>query len=105
MVQIEWLIARVDSNSGHFVDFVTAPNVLLPIRPRQVHAAKWNQETRPVLPTFSRQTLIEAVHILGQQSLETASPSLDDAMLLELCHQRLGIAVFQSAERPIEKID
>ena len=104
MVQIEWLIAGINPNARHFVNFVTAPNILLPIRPGQVDAAKRNQKTRSMLQAFGRQARIDPTHIFGEQRLETAGPSLDDPMLLELCHQRLGVAVFQRAERPTEKI-
>jgi hypothetical protein len=52
MVQIEWLITGIDSKARHFVNLVTAANVLLPIRPGQVNAAKRNQEAGSVLPAF-----------------------------------------------------
>src|SRR6266545_7742325 len=104
MVQIKWLIAGINPNARHFVNLVTAPYVLLPIRPGQVDAAKRNQKARPMLQAFGRQARIDPIHIFGEQRLETAGPSLDDPMLLELCYQGLGVAVFQRAERPTEKI-
>src|SRR5439155_1086726 len=76
----------------------------LPIRPGQVDTAKRNQNAVPMLMAFGRQARIDPTHIFGEQRLETAGPSLDDPMLLELCYQGLGVAVFQRAERPTEKI-
>src|SRR6266571_8815437 len=104
MVQIEWLIAGINPNPRHFVNLVTAPDILLPIRPGQVDAAKRNQKARPMLQAFRRQARIDPTHIFGEQRLETAGPSLDHPMLLELCYQGPGVAVFQRAERPTEKI-
>ena len=104
MVQIEWLIARIDSNARHFMNLVAAPDVLLPIRPGKVDAPKRNQKAWAMLIAFGRQARIDPIHILGEERLETAGPGLDDPMLLELCYQGLGVAVFQRAERPTEKI-
>src|SRR5207302_11453740 len=104
MVQIEWLIAGINPNARHLVNLMTAPDVLLPIRPGQVDATKRNQKARSMLQAFGRKARIDPIHIFGEQRLETAGPSLDDPMLLELCYQGLGVAVFQRAERPTEKI-
>src|SRR5436309_14157025 len=104
MVQVEWLIAGINPNARHFVNLVTAPDILLPIRPGQVDAAKRNQKTRSMLQTFGRQARIDPTHIFGEQRLETTGPSLDDPMFLELGNQGLRVAVFQRAERPTEKI-
>src|SRR5437660_2706248 len=104
MVEIERLIAGINPNARHFVNLVTAPDILLPIRPRQVDAAKRNQKTRRMLQALGRQTRIDPTQIFGEQRLETASPGLDDPMFLELCCQGLRVAVFQRAERPTEKI-
>src|SRR5258705_94577 len=104
MVQIEWLIAGINSNARHFVDFVTTTDVLLPIRPGQIDAAKRNQKTWRLRPAFVSETRIDAVHIFGEQRLETAGPRLDDPMFLELCDQCLRVAVLQSSERPVEEI-
>src|SRR6266487_6857884 len=104
MVQIEWLIAGINPNARHFVNLVTAPDILLPIRPGQVDAPKRNQKPSTLLHAFGCQTRIDPTHIFVEQRLETSGPSLDDPMFLELCHQGLGVAVFQRAERPTEKI-
>src|SRR5438876_7874008 len=104
MVQIKWLIAGINPKARHFVNLVTAADILLPIRPSQIDAAKRNQKAWPMLDAFGRQAHIDPIHIFGEQRLETAGPSLDDPMLLELCYQGLGVAVFQRAERPTEKI-
>ena len=104
MVEIEWLIAWINPNAGHFVDLVTAPDILLPIRPRQIDAAKRNQKARALCPAFVRQPRIDPAHILGEQRFETPGPSLDDPVFLELGNQGLRVAVFQRAERPVEQI-
>src|SRR5207302_6363150 len=104
MVQIEWLIAGINPTARHLVSLMTAPDVLLPIRPGQVDATKRNQKARSMLQAFGRQARIDPIPIFGEQRLETAGPSLDDPMFLEFCYQGLGVAVFQRAERPVEQI-
>src|ERR1051325_9157097 len=104
MAESEGLIAGIDSKAGHSVDFITATHVLFPIRQGQVDAAKRNQKARPLLPAFGCQSRVDPMHIFGEQRLETASPGLDDPMLLELRDESVRIAVLQCAKWPIEEI-
>src|SRR5438094_10469636 len=104
MVEIEWLIAGINPNARHFVNLVTAPDILLPIRPGEVDAAKRNQKARSMSQAFGRQARIDSTHIFEEQRLETAGPSLDNPTLLELSYQGMGVAVFQRVESPTEKI-
>ncbi len=105
MVQIKWLIAGINPNSRHPVNLVTAPHILEPIRPGEVDASKRNQKAGSMLQAFGRQARIDPTHIFGEQRLETARPSFNDPVLFELRDQGPGVAVFQRAERPTEKID
>ena len=82
MVQIEWLIARINPNASHFVNLVTAPKVFLPIRPGQIDAAKGNQKPPPMLPAFRGQARIDSAHIFGEERCDTPGPSFDDTMRL-----------------------
>src|SRR5262249_16278446 len=59
MVEIERLITGINPKAGHPVDLVTSPDILLPIRPSQIDAAKGNQKTGPVLATFSREPCVD----------------------------------------------
>src|SRR4030095_14177645 len=105
MVQVEWLIAGIDPKARHFLNLVTAPNVLLPIGPGQVNAAKRNQKAGSVLAALGRQPSIAAIHVVREQRLETTSPGLDDSMLLELRDQGFRVAILQCAKWPVEEID
>src|SRR6185369_11304664 len=104
MIQIEWLIAGINPKARHFVNFVTAANIFLPVRPGQVDAAKRSQKARSVLPAFSRQPRVDPIHIFREQRLETPGPSLDDPMLLELRDQSFRVAILQGAKWPVEQI-
>src|SRR5262245_9289441 len=104
MVEIERLIAGINPNARHFVNFVTAPHVFVPIRPGQIDAAKGNQKTSSMLPTFGPQARVDPIHIFGEERFETSSPRLDDTVLLELRDQSFRVTILQGAKRPVEQI-
>src|ERR1041385_8565631 len=80
MGEVEGLVAGVDADAGHFVDFVAAAEVFLPIGPGEVDGPEWNQEAAMLL-AFGGEAFVDAVYVFGEEGVEAAGPRLNDAQL------------------------
>jgi hypothetical protein len=103
--EVEGLVARIDAKAGHLEYFVAAANVLLPVGPGEVDGAEGHQEAAAVFAAGAGETFVDAVDVFGEEGFEAAGPGLGDAMFPEFFYEGGGVAIFESAKRPIEKGD
>ena len=88
MVEIEWLIAGIDPNAWHPVNLVASPDILLPIRPGQIDAAKGNQEPPP-MPSIPPPTQVapSAEHLRQIAVARQMNATSDEALVRVLAQQ------------------
>src|SRR5262245_13864315 len=63
MVKVKWLVTRINPEAWHSVHLVTTANIFLPVRPREIDAAKRNQKIRPMLPAFGSQPRVDPIDV------------------------------------------
>src|SRR5699024_6722213 len=104
MAQIKRLIAGINPNTTHPMDFMTPSQLFFPIGPGEVYGAKRDQHALTISMALPGQTAVNTINILVKQGLKTPGPCLADSVLAQLGYQRFGFPVFQPAKRPLKKI-
>ena len=93
MGEVEGLVAGIDAEAGHFVDFVAAAQIFLPIGPGEIDGSEWDQEAA-MLFALGGESFVDVVDVFGEKGFETAGPCLSDAMFFKFGDEGFGVAIF-----------